>query len=439
MYRDIEGIIVYRDNIKDTILSEMGSIFRDYENCMEVSRSDIIGRIYEQINRLLDVATDYGFDGNLWQNYIAYILATSENPFTITCERSKAQDGTVNDFVKEDLMHFHNILNYDFTAIEKELAINCFSRITHYKSLVKPERRFNKNVSNCVKELSSKLDGCDSADRLYEIVTGFYRTYGVGMYGLNKAFRIKNNDGETILEPITNTADVRLDDIIGYSDQKEQLVGNTEAFVDGKLANNVLLCGDSGTGKSTSIKAILNEYYDRGLRIIEIYKHQFKDLAKVIEMVKDRNYRFIIYMDDLSFEDFEIEYKYLKAVIEGGLEIRPDNVLIYATSNRRHLVKETWKDRDDMDMDLHHSDTMQEKLSLAARFGLTIYYGRPAKKEYDEIVRGIAKQYPELDVSEEELLLEANRWSLTGGGFSGRVARQMVISLLSQQKDKKSD
>ena len=142
-------------------------------------------------------------------------------------------------------------------------------------------------------------------------------------------------------------------------------------------------------------------------------------------------------MDDLSFEDFEIEYKYLKAVIEGGLEIRPDNVLIYATSNRRHLVKESWKDRDDMDMDIHHSDTMQEKLSLAARFGLTIYYGRPAKKEYDDIVRGIAKQYPELKVSEEELLLEANRWSLSNGGFSGRAARQMVISLLSEQ-DKKS-
>ena len=437
MYRDIEEIIIYRDNIKDTILSEMGSIFRDYENDKEYDRAAITGRIYEQVNKLLDVATDYGFDGNLWQNYIAYILASGENPFTITCERTGAQDGTVNEFVKEDLMHFHNILNYDFSAIERELGINCFSRITNYKSLVKPERRFNKSVSNCVKELSSKLDGCDSADRLYEIVTDFYKTYGVGMYGLNKAFRIKNIDGETILEPITNTADIRLDDIIGYESQKKQLVGNTKAFVEGKLANNVLLCGDSGTGKSTSIKAILNEYYDDGLRIIEVYKHQFKDLSKVIEMVKDRNYKFIIYMDDLSFEDFEIEYKYLKAVIEGGLEIRPDNVLIYATSNRRHLVKESWKDRDDMDMDIHHSDTMQEKLSLAARFGLTIYYGRPAKKEYDDIVRGIAKQYPELKVSEEELLLEANRWSLSNGGFSGRAARQMVISLLSEQ-DKKS-
>ena len=137
----------------------------------------------------------------------------------------------------------------------------------------------------------------------------------------------------------------------------------------GKKANNCLLFGDSGTGKSTSIKAIINQYYEQGLRMIEIYKHQFKDLSAVISHVKNRNYKFIIYMDDLSFEEFEIEYKYLKAVIEGGLETKPDNVLIYATSNRRHLIKETWNDRDDVETDngMHRSDTMQEKLSLVNR------------------------------------------------------------------------
>ena len=131
----------------------------------------------------------------------------------------------------------------------------------------------------------------------------------------------------------------------GYEIQKEKLVDNTKAFVEGRKANNCLLFGDSGTGKSTSIKAILNEYYSQGLRMIEIYKHQFKDLSSVIAQIKNRNYRFIIYMDDLSFEEFEIEYKYLKAIIEGGLSKKPDNVLIYATSNRRHLVKETFKDK----------------------------------------------------------------------------------------------
>lgn len=429
MYKDIDSLIIYRKLEKNSILAAMGEIFRDFESD-NYDKGDLVNRIYSQVNSLLDVATDFGFDGNLWQNYIAYILSSSENPFTITCEKSGSQNGTVNDFVKGDLMHFHKILNYDFSFIEKRLGIDCFTKLTNYHSLVKPERRFNKNVSDKVKRLSAMLDGCDSPDKLYEIVTGFYKDYGVGMLGLNKAFRILEDNNQVRLAPITNTSDVTLNDIIGYDIQKKQLADNTEAFVNGNRANNVLLCGDSGTGKSTSIKAILNKFYPQGLRIIEIYKHQFKDLSAVIEMIKDRNYKFIIYMDDLSFEEFEIEYKYLKAIIEGGLETKPDNVLIYATSNRRHLIKETWKDRADMDDELHSSDTMQEKLSLAARFGLTIYYGRPGKKEFDDIVRGIANKHPELKLSEDELLAEANRWSLSNGGFSGRVAEQMIISKL---------
>lgn len=429
MYKDIDSLIIYRKSGENSILGAMGEIFRDFESG-NYDRGNLVNRIFTQVNLLLDVATDFGFDGNLWQNYIAYILASSENPFTITCEKTGAQNGTVNDFVKGDLLHFHEILNYDFSVIERELGIDCFSKLTNYHSLVKPERRFNRNVSDKVKMLSAKLDSSDSPDMLYNIVTDFYREYGVGMFGLNKAFRIAEGEEIMRLIPITNTSDVNMDDIIGYDIQKKKLEDNTEAFVNGKRANNVLLCGDSGTGKSTSIKAILNKYYPMGLRIIEIYKHQFKDLSAVLEKIKDRNYKFIIYMDDLSFEEFEIEYKYLKAIIEGGLETKPDNVLIYATSNRRHLIKETWKDRADMDDELHSSDTMQEKLSLAARFGLTIYYGRPGKREFDEIVRGIAKKHPELELTEDELLAEANKWSLSNGGFSGRVAEQMIISKL---------
>ena len=158
-------------------------------------------------------------------------------------------------------------------------------------------------------------------------VTGFYRDYGVGMFGLNKAFRIAGNeDGTVRFLPINNMDAVMLDDLIGYELQKKKLVDNTRAFVEGRAANNVLLFGDSGTGKSTSIKAIVNQFYPDGLRMIEIYKHQFKDLSAIIAQVKNRNYRFIIYMDDLSFEEFEIEYKFLKAVIEGGVETKPDNV-----------------------------------------------------------------------------------------------------------------
>ncbi|MEN6291458.1 MAG: DUF815 domain-containing protein, partial [Methanobacterium sp.] len=183
--------------------------------------------------------------------------------------------------------------------------------------------------------------------------------------------------------------------------------------------------------KSASIKAILNQYYSRGLRMIEVYKHEFKELPKVIAAIKNRNYRFIIYMDDLSFEEFEIEYKYLKAVMEGGLETKPENVLIYATSNRRHLIRETWSDRSDMSEDeLHRSDTMQEKLSLAERFGVTIAYFKPMRKEYFNIVTALARRYPEIKLTDEELRSEASKWEMRHGGMSGRTAQQFIDSLL---------
>ena len=219
---------------------------------------------------------------------------------------------------------------------------------------------------------------------------------------------------------------------MGYESAKKKLVDNTEAFVKGRRANNCLLFGDAGTGKSSSIKAILNKYYDQGLRMIEVYKHQFQDLNDVIAQIKNRNYKFIIYMDDLSFEEFEIEYKYLKAVIEGGLERKPDNVLIYATSNRRHLIRESFRDKEERDEELHTNDTVQEKLSLVARFGVTIYFGKPAKKEFQEIVRQLAKRNG-IEMDEEQLLLEANRWELNHGGMSGRTAQQFIDYLLGME------
>ena len=194
----------------------------------------------------------------------------------------------------------------------------------------------------------------------------------------------------------------------------------------------MLLYGDAGTGKSSSVKAVLNEYYSRGLRMIEVYKHQFKALSDVLEQIKDRNYKFIIYMDDLSFEDYELEYKYLKAILEGGLGKRPKNVLIYATSNRRHLIREKFSDKAQLDDELHINDTVQEKLSLAARFGVTIYYGSPDKQQFQQIVLSLAEKY-HLDMPKEELFLKANQWELSHGGFSGRTAAQFITHLLGRE------
>ena len=224
----------------------------------------------------------------------------------------------------------------------------------------------------------------------------------------------------------------KISDLVGYEIPKQKLIDNTKAFVEGKKANNCLLFGDAGTGKSSSIKGILNEYYDQGLRMIEVYKHQFQDLNELIAQIKNRNYKFIIYMDDLSFEEFEIEYKYLKAVIEGGLEKRPDNILIYATSNRRHLIKEDYSDKEGTRQDMHTSDTVQEKLSLVYRFGVSIYFGAPDKKEFQKIVSTLAERYG-VTLSEEELLAEANKWELSHGGLSGRTAQQFIDYLLGKQ------
>ena len=259
------------------------------------------------------------------------------------------------------------------------------------------------------------------------MVTDHYRRYGVGLLGLNKAFRIRSGPRGVELLPIYNTDKVMLRDLVGYESQKQQLRANTEAFLAGRSANNALLYGDAGTGKSSSVKALINEYYDQGLRMIELYKHQFQDLSAVIAVVKNRNYRFIIFIDDLSFEENEVEYKFLKAVIEGGVETKPDNVLLYATSNRRNLIRETWKDRGDMELqnEVHRSDTLEEKLSLSARFGVRINYSIPNRSQFQEIVLTLAQRQG-VGIPQETLLAEANKWELRHGGVSGRTAQQFI-------------
>ena len=425
MFREVSKLILYRELGEDSILGNLAEIFKQFDSCKYRSE-ELITAIYREVKRLLDLGTTYGFDKNLWHNYLTFVLITNENSFSMTSEKVGANDGSVNHFAKNDFRVFMNLFHYDFRPIEENLGIDCFSTLLHYKAIGKKERMYNKNVSEKVRALSDQLASAEDVDAFFDAVTGFYHDYGVGMFGLNKAFRIDTSGEKLTFIPINNLDKVVLSDLTGYEIQKKKLVDNTEAFVGGRTANNCLLYGDAGTGKSTSIKAILNQYYDQGLRMIEIYKHQFKYLSAIISHVKNRNYRFVIYMDDLSFEEFEIEYKYLKAVIEGGMETKPDNVLIYATSNRRHLIRETWSDRSDMDEELHRSDTVQEKLSLVHRFGITINYSRPSKKEFNEIVINLARRYPQISLSDEELCAEANKWEMSHGGISGRTAQQFV-------------
>lgn len=436
MYEQISQLLMYGDLEKESILYQLGEIFARYEQG-GWRKTDLVRDINTQVKRILKVATDYGFDDNLWHNYLTFVLMMSENPFSMTCEKVGASDGSVNGLVQNDFRIFKELFDYDFSGLEQELGINCFTQISNYKAIHKKDLMYNKNVSEKVRALSKQLENAKDEQEFFDAVTGFYKDYGVGMFGLNKAFRIDECNapqGGILFRPINNMDMVMLDDLVGYEIQKKKLVDNTEAFVRGKKANNVLLFGDSGTGKSTSIKAIVNQYYNDGLRMIEIYKHQFKYLSTVIAEIKNRNYKFIIYMDDLSFEEFEIEYKFLKAVIEGGVETKPDNILIYATSNRRHLIKENWNDRNDQDNtnDRHHSDTVEEKLSLVNRFGVTINYSKPTQKEYFDIVIHLARRAG-VTLSDDELKQEANKWELSHGGISGRTAEQFVSYLASQE------
>ena len=419
-------LLLYGDLGGGSILEELAAVFSDWKKgaCPKAS---LVRRTYDQVKRLLDLATDYGFDEDLWQSYLTFLLMTNENSFSLITERVGALEGSVNHFAENDFQVFHALFHYDFAPFEADLGTDCFSTLRSYRAIAKHERRYNKAVSEKVRDLRRALAAAAGPGDFFSLVTGHYQRFGVGLIGMNKAFRIRSGAEGVELLPIYNTDKIMLSDLVGYEMQKAMLRENTEAFLAGRSCNNALLYGDAGTGKSSSVKALINEYYDRGLRMIEIYKHQFQDLSAVIALVKNRNYRFIIFIDDLSFEENEVEYKFLKAVIEGGVETKPDNVLLYATSNRRNLIRETWKDRGDMELqnEVHRSDTLEEKLSLSARFGTRINYNIPNRTQFAEIVCTLAKRQG-LDVPEDVLLAEANKWELRHGGVSGRTAQQFI-------------
>lgn len=415
-----EQLILYRGLKYQELMDEM---------CLLLAPGGVKERpkTYKCANQLIELAVTYGFEGNLWHCFLAFCIANHENAYSVSCEIIGAAEGSLNALARHDFKILRELFGVDIKQLD-DAGDRVWHEISNYRGFTKDSRVFNKRIRDRIVELSKSLGLAQDVGRFQAVATEFYKEFGVGKFGLNKAFRVKERMDRAVIEPITNVEHIYLEDLVGYELQKKKLIENTEAFIEGRAANNVLLFGDSGTGKSSSIKAILNRYYDRGLRMIEIYKHQFQCLSEVLEQIKDRNYKFIIYMDDLSFEEYEVEYKYLKAIIEGGLGKKPGNVLIYATSNRRHLIRESFNDKRQLDEELHVNDTVQEKLSLVARFGVTIYYGSPDKRQFQEIVKILADKY-QVAMEEEELYLEANKWELGHGGLSGRTAAQFITHL----------
>lgn len=394
----------------------------EIESCFNMYNELINGNLKNSnkfVSLLIKLAEKYNLYDNLFNSLLTYLLINNENSFTLALERKKPISSNLKAVVMNDFKIIFNIFNTNFEMLEP-LQRNLINSFTPSKPVI------NQELFEVSTTLQENLTKCNNVDDFYTILEKFFLTYGVGKFGLNKAFRYENKK----IVPIIHIGNGRLNQLIGYETQKQTLRNNTEAFLAGKKANNVLLYGDSGTGKSSSIKALLNEYYKDGLRMIEVYKHQFKDLPKIIQQLQSRNYKFILFMDDLSFEEFEIEYKYLKAVIEGGLEKKPDNILIYATSNRRHIVKQTWSEREDKD-EVNINDAKQEKTSLSSRFGIKILFMHPDRINYLNIVDGLAKQYG-LKMDRDELHQKALTWEIRHGGFSGRTAKQFIHAMLGK-------
>ncbi|MBO5564570.1 MAG: ATP-binding protein [Lachnospiraceae bacterium] len=391
-----------------------------------MSMEEAAREMEEMLPVLLTFGEEQAVPGNLWQLYLTLLLIQDVNAYTLSCERREGVKGSVYQTVQQDLDEVFALYQYDFAPLSAQIRVPGFSEIEGFVPGAVHSSILSDEVRDNVRKLRDDLAKTEDALAFRACLERFYAQYGIGVFALYKGFRIDRDGG---LLPIRETAPASLDDLVGYENVKRKLKENTDAFLEGRPANNVLLYGEAGTGKSTCIKALCNSDFREGLRVIEVFKGQYELLHTVIESVRGRHYRFLLFMDDLSFEEFETEYKFLKAVIEGGLEERPENVLIYATSNRKHLIRESFSDRDGLSVgDKHPGDTVQEKLSLSDRFGLSIYFESPAQEEYHTIVQELADRYG-LRIRREELREMATTWELRHGGPSGRVARQFIDDL----------
>ena len=259
--------------------------------------------------------------------------------------------------------------------------------------------------------------------RLYEDRLQNVGKYGYGIFSANGMFRLSD---EKEIEPILSADKTTMAQFIGYEAERQKVVDNTKAFIQNRPAANVLLCGDAGAGKSSTVKAVANAFFNEGVRLIELRKDQLRYLPEVMGKISGNPLKFIIFIDDLSFNKNDDNFSMLKAALEGSASATADNAVIYATSNRRHIVKESFGDREGDDV--HRNDTLQETLSLSERFGLTVLFSKPDKKLYLRIVNELAKRYG-VEVSETELAIKAEEFAIRKGSRSARCAEQFIDSL----------
>lgn len=385
--------------------------------CRHLLNEEVFGGIADRFEisaRLIERAERLGLSGNLYRSYLIYLLAHEPNLVSTSIEM---HGGQIGESLREVFKHDIEIL----LPIFRGELLGDLNILDIYKPTV-------ENQSESFNELIRHLERVNNASEITYTFIDHYKRYGYGDIATYRAFRWDKN-----LVGVRHFEKFLLSDLVGYVHQKELLTGNTTAFVDGKPANNVLLVGARGTGKSSSVKALVNEFYSKGLRLVQITKPQLKNLPEIMEALrKFMSKRFIIFLDDLSFDESETEYKYLKSAIEGGVESRPENVLIYATSNRRHLIRETWRDRSEEHEEVYRDDSTNETISLSDRFGLIIHYYAPTQAEYLEIIRSMLKKNA-IELDEETLRLEGLRWEMSHSGRNGRTAQQFVNNYLGQR------
>jgi uncharacterized protein len=395
-------------------------------------------RVYKKLFYLLAEAREMSADmpGDAWQNYLIESVLMDENPFSRKAEfvPVSGMGESLLKAVKSDLSILRELsclnagqvlktMEQRFGAApENSLVIRKLPAWDGFKGLSSPYQE-KRDLKEGIKALLLSGDWPAQLEQL----ASCYQRFGTGLLSRYCAYRWVNNEGQWRLEGIEETDPVALEHIIGYDRELETIVKNTKSFLGGHPANNVLLYGDRGTGKSSAIKAVFNKFSEQGLKLIEMPKESLADYTKIISILRNRSGYFILFIDDLSFEEQEVEYKNLKSILEGCIETKPPNVLLYATSNRRHLVKEYFADRFD-DGEIHSGDSIQEKLSLSDRFGITITFSTPNQALYLEIVEGIARM-DGLQVASGELRARALQWAAWHNGLSGRTARQFINHL----------
>lgn len=415
----LDTLILF-DNIRcDDVINTGVKIFneflyRDYISYME---SD-----YYHVQRvLLKETLAEEISGNYWQNYICKLIAESENKLSQNYNKDRG-NYSLNRLALKEVACLKQIYSLDWCSVAKSFK-DADTSVCCTKTGISKGKREKIHVAMSEPEDLTTV----------EMISTYYAKNSYGPFEKFEAFIW---EGELI--GIHNYDRVSFDQLIGYDRQKAALIENAEFFMKGYKANNVLLYGDKGTGKSSCVKALLDRYGSEKLRMIELSKENIGDLYKIMEKISNWDCKFILFIDDLSFEENEVGYKHFKSVIEGGLEAQPSNVLLHVTSNRRNIIRETWDERPGNSQEVHFSDNLQEKLSLADRFGLTITFVCPSKNEFINIVSGLANQEG-LALNEDTLIEEALKWEMRYHSKSGRTARQFINYLTAREGIKQHD